>query len=115
ADLNSIQTQLEAYFQQNGNYPSYADMSTASWVSSNMKSLDINALIDPGSGGSTATLVNSNTAGGTAKKYEYYPADSSGSSANCEATDTTCAQYTLIAQYEGSINGQTTFTKKNLD
>ncbi|HEX4774400.1 MAG TPA: hypothetical protein VH234_02700, partial [Candidatus Saccharimonadales bacterium] len=115
ADLNSIQTQLEAYFQQNGNYPSYADMSTASWVSSNMKSLDINALIDPSSGSSSATLTNSGTAGGTAKSYEYYPTDSSGSSANCEATDTTCAQYTLIAQYEGSINGQTTFTKKNLD
>src|SRR5438270_4839187 len=83
ADLNSIQTQLEAYFQQNGNYPSYADLSTASWVSTNMKSLDVNALVDPGSGASAATLVNSNTAGGTAKKYEYYPQDSGGSSANC--------------------------------
>lgn len=115
SDLNSIQTQLEAYFQQNGNYPSYADLSSASWVASNMKSLDINALIDPSSGSSTATLVNSNNASGTAKKYEYYPTDDTGSSANCEATDTTCSQYTLIAQYEGTVNGQTTFVKKNLD
>ncbi|HSW85367.1 MAG TPA: type II secretion system protein [Candidatus Saccharimonadales bacterium] len=112
-DVQSLQTQVEAYFSQNGFYPSYADLSDASWVSSNMKSLDVTAMIDPSSGSTTATLIYSNSAGGTTKKYEYYPTNSSGTT--CEADDTTCAQYTMIAKYEGTVNGQSTYTKSNLD
>lgn len=112
-DVQSIQTQLEAFFSQNGYYPSYANLSDSSWISSNMKSLDTNALIDPSSGSSSATLVYSNDSAGTAKKYEYYPTKSDGTS--CEADDTTCAKYTLIAQYEGTVNGQSTYQKSNLD
>src|SRR5882757_4414165 len=46
-DVQDIQTQLEAYFQTNGNYPSLTDMNTASFLSTNMKSLDTGALEDP--------------------------------------------------------------------
>src|SRR5260370_41348709 len=46
-DIASLQTQLEAFFSQNGYYPSLTDMNTASWRTTNMKSLDQNALIDP--------------------------------------------------------------------
>src|SRR6185437_12524563 len=49
-DIQSVQTQLEAYFQTNGNYPSYANLSSSSWVTSNMKSLDTGALTDPQQG-----------------------------------------------------------------
>jgi prepilin-type N-terminal cleavage/methylation domain-containing protein len=114
-DIQAVQTQLEAFFSENGYYPSYANLNDSDWVKTNLKSLDVNALIDPSSGSSAATLANVNTAGGTAKKYEYYPTDSSGSSSACETTDTTCAKYTLIAQYEGTVNGQSTYTKSNLD
>ena len=119
-DLKSLQTQIEAFFSQNGYYPSNTDLNSASWRTTNMKSLDANALVDPSStsstcSGSTQTtcLADNNT--GQAKQYSYYPQDSSGSSSNCETTDTTCSQYTLIANYEGTVNGNTQDKLNNLD
>src|ERR1700758_4099454 len=47
SDLKSLQTQIEAFFSQNSYYPSLGDLNSASWLSTNMKSLDTNALIDP--------------------------------------------------------------------
>src|SRR5476651_2009638 len=56
SDIKSLQTQLEAYFSQNGYYPSLGDMNTgtaantsanSTWAATNMKSLDQNALVDP--------------------------------------------------------------------
>jgi prepilin-type N-terminal cleavage/methylation domain-containing protein len=102
-DVNSVQTQLEAYFAQNGHYPSLTDMNDSSWRSTNMKSLDTEALQDPQ--GSAATLVTSPVA----KSYAYAVTNSSGTS--CESDDTTCAQYTLTATLEGG----TTYAKSNLD
>ena len=114
-DIQSIQTQLEAYYSQNGHYPSNADLSSATWRATNMPSLDTNALIDPSSGQTISNVTIADNSTGQAKEYSYYPVDSTGSSANCEASDTTCAAYTLTATYEGTINGQTTYVKKNLD
>src|SRR5580693_4493282 len=54
-DIQALQTQLEAFFQQNGYYPSRTDMNTASWITTNMKSLDTNALTDPSSSCNPAT------------------------------------------------------------
>lgn len=107
-DIQSLQTQLEAFFSQNGYYPSRTDMNTASWLQTNMKSLDTGALTDPSNPSST-TLVQSPVA----KSYAYDVLDSSGNS--CETTDTNCAKYTLTATYEGTVNGQTTYAKSNLD
>lgn len=109
SDVATIQTQLEAFFQNNGYYPSLADMNNASWLSSNMKSLDTGALIDPSNATQSKTLASSPTA----KQYSYAVKDSSGNS--CETDDTTCAQYTLTATYEGTVNGATTVSKSNLD
>jgi prepilin-type N-terminal cleavage/methylation domain-containing protein len=108
-DIQSLQTQLEAFFSQNGYYPSLTDMNSSTWLATNMKSLDQNALIDPSSPTQSKTLASSPTA----KQYSYAVTDSSG--ASCEATDTNCAQYTLTAEYEGTVNGSTTYTKSNLD
>lgn len=111
-DVQSLQTQMEAFFSQNGYYPSRADMNDPDWRSDNMKSLDAGALVDPSSTCNPATddcLV----ASATAKSYSYDVTDSAG--ASCETTDTNCAQYTLTATYEGTVNGQTTYTKSNLD
>ena len=102
-DVNSIQTQLEAYFAQNGHYPSLTDMNSSSWLSTNMKSLDTGALQDPQ--GSSQTLV----ASPVAKSYSY--AVTNSSSTSCESDDTTCAQYTLTATLEGGG----TYAKSNLD
>ncbi len=117
-DLNSVQTNLEAYFQSNGHYPSYADLNSPTWVAANMKSLDLTALLDPSAtcvqSSTTNCLVNAATAPTSAGNYDYYPVDSTGSSANCEATDTTCTAYTLTATYEGS-SPATYDVKHNLD
>jgi prepilin-type N-terminal cleavage/methylation domain-containing protein len=108
SDVKSLQTHVEAYFSQNGYYPSRADLNNATWLSANMKSLDQNALADP-SNPNTKTLV----ATPAAKSYAYAVTDSSGNS--CESDDTTCAKYTLTATYEGTVNGSTTSVAKNLD
>ena len=108
-DIQSIQTQLEAFFSQNGYYPSLADVNSSSWLNSNMKSLDQNALVDPSNSTSSKTLASSPTD----KQYAYQVTDSSGNS--CESDDTTCAKYTLTAKYEGTVNGQTSYVKTNLD
>lgn len=108
-DVQSIQTQLEAFFSQNGYYPSLADMNSSSWIDSNMKSLDKNALIDPSNPSNSQTLASSPTA----KQYAYAVTNSSGGS--CESDDTTCAKYTLTAEYEGTVNGQSQYQKSNLD
>jgi type II secretory pathway pseudopilin PulG len=102
-DVQAVQTQLEAYFAQDGHYPSLPDMNDSSWRSTNMKSLDAGALQDPQ--GSSATLVTSPVA----KSYSYAVTNSSGTS--CESDDTTCAQYTLTATLEGGG----TYAKSNLD
>src|SRR5438270_13715004 len=46
-DVQAIQTHLEAFYSQNGYYPSLTDMNSSSWVSSNLKGFDVNALVDP--------------------------------------------------------------------
>ncbi|PIZ61957.1 hypothetical protein COY17_03330 [Candidatus Saccharibacteria bacterium CG_4_10_14_0_2_um_filter_52_9] len=109
ADMNSVQTQLEAYFQNSGYYPSRADMNDGTWLSTNMKSLDQNALVDPSNATQSKTLL----AAAAAKSYAYAPLNSSD--ASCEADDTTCAKYTLTATFEGTVNGASTAVKTNLD
>ena len=109
SDLSSVQTQLEAFYQNTGYYPSRTDVNSDTWLAANMKSLDKNALIDP----SNATQSNDMAASPAAKVYSYQVTDSSGNS--CESDDTTCAQYTLTATFEGTVNGQSTATKSNLD
>ena len=108
SDLKSLQTHIEAFFQGNGYYPSRADLNNGTWLTTNMKSLDQNALSDPSSGGSK-TIASAPAA----KVYAYQPLNSSD--ASCEADDTTCAKYTLTATYEGTVNGSTTSVAKNLD
>jgi type IV pilus assembly protein PilA len=109
ADVKSVQTQLEAFFSQNGYYPSRANMNDDSWLSTNMKSLDKNALIDP----KNASQSNDFVASATANQYSYGVTDSSGNS--CESDATQCAKYTLTATYEGTVNGQATAVATNLD
>src|SRR5476649_94013 len=84
SDVKSLQTQIEAYFSQNGFYPSRTDLNTASWLTTNMKSLDQTALIDPSNATQSKTLL----ASAALKSYAYAVSNSAGTT--CEATDTTC-------------------------
>jgi type IV pilus assembly protein PilA len=108
-DVQSVQTQVEAFFSENGYYPSRTDMNDSTFLSQKLKSLDTGALVDPSNPTKSQTLV----ASPAAKSYAYAVTDSSGNS--CESDDTTCAKYTLTATYEGSVNGATTYVKTNLD
>lgn len=108
-DIASIQTQLEAFFSQNGYYPSLADMNSSSWRNTNMRSLEDESLTDPSNPTASRTLVSAPAA----RSYAYAVTNSSGGS--CESDDTTCAQYTLTATYEGTVNGASTYVKRNLD
>src|SRR5271157_4433063 len=47
SDLKSLQTQIEAFYSQNGYYPNKTDVNDDAWLKTNMSSLDINALQDP--------------------------------------------------------------------
>lgn len=116
SDLKSLQTQIEAFFSQNGYYPSQPDLNSSTWRATNMKSLDQNALVDPSESGSCLSantcLGNSSTA--VAKQYQYYATESNGTTV-CTTGDQSCAQYTLTAQFENTVNGSTTDVLKNLD
>lgn len=90
-DLRSLQSQLEAYYAQNGYYPSLKDINSESWRNSNMKSLDSAALVDPKNSSGSKELK----AAAQANFYAYIVTDSAGGT--CEADSTTCAQYSLVA------------------
>jgi hypothetical protein len=102
-DMQSIQTQLEAYFSQNGYYPSLAQMNNAGWRQANMRSFDSNAMQDPD--GTATTLATAPAA----KVYAYQVTNAQGGS--CEADATQCAKYTLTA----TLSDGSTYTKQNLD
>jgi len=118
SDIKSIQTNLEAFYTSSGYYPSRADMNTASWRTTNMKSFDQNALKDPSSttcdpATSTATTNPCLVAAAAAKTYSYNVTDAAD--ASCESDDTTCQKYTLTGTFEGTVNGKTTVTAQNQD
>ncbi len=104
ADVGVIQTQVEAFFSENGYYPSLTDLNSPSWLKTNMKSLDVTALVDPSApAGSKLVSVPA------AHAYAYQVTNEKGLS--CEADDTACVIYTLTA----TMSDGTTYKKENLD
>lgn len=110
-DIQYLQTQLETYASQNGHYPSLTDLNNASWRSKNMSGFSSGKMLDPSSSqtGNMARFASAPAA----KIYSYQVSDSSGKP--CESDDTNCAQYTLAATYQGTVNGASTYVKKNED
>ncbi len=110
-DVKALHGQIEAYYAQNGRYPSLANMNSNSWRGTNMKGLDCEAMKDPkGTGSGTCTTDAapyqlSDTAGAGAYSYVVTPSGcDNGSGGDCTA-------YTLTATYEGGG----TFSKTNLN
>ena len=89
-DINAIQGQVEAYFAQNGKYPTLANVNDSTWRSTNMKGLDPAALKDPN--GSAQALVATTTA----NSYVY-----AVTPASCDNSGTDCTGYALTATLEG--------------
>lgn len=96
-DIKALHGQIEAFYAQNGYYPSLDDMNnvtSATWVADNLKGLDKEALKDPkGTGYTLAT-------GATANQYSYAVTQADGTTA-CTDTAKDCAKYKLIATLEG--------------
>lgn len=107
SDIRSLQTNIEVYYTQYGYYPRQADLNSASWLATNMKSLDAEALKDPS--GTSKRLAAAPASG----VYSYSATNSSNKS--CENDKTTCQKFTLTATYEGNVNGKATLVVNNLD
>ncbi len=110
-NVQAIQTSLEAYYSQNGHYPSLTDINNAAWRLKNTPNLSVSSIKDPSSKASD-NLVQL-VAEPKIKVYSYQVTDSNGN--DCESDDTNCAKYTITATYEGSVNGNKTYNKQNLD
>lgn len=80
-DLNAVDSHVEAFYAQYAFYPTLADMQSSSFLSTFMKGLDPNALVDP-KGGSLA-------ASATASSYGYVASDNTGGNACSNTTATT--------------------------
>ena len=105
-DVRTTQTQLESFFERQGYYPSFTDLSSQSWRQANVSSLDPQALTDP-SGIEISLVPNPRQAA-----YAYQVTKSNGMS--CESDDTSCTQYKLTATFETLVNNKKTFTVVNL-
>lgn len=92
-EINAIQSHVEAFYAQNGYYPTLAHMNDATWRATNVKGLDPDALQDPK--GSAQTLI----AAAAANSYAYDV--ETAADASCAADETTCAKFTLTATLEG--------------
>ncbi len=103
-DVKAIHGQVEAYYAQNGVYPTLANLNDSTWRGTNMKGLDQEALKDPK--GSGYTLA------GSASASQYgYAATNTGGTACDNTTGNECTKYTMTANLEGGG----TFSKTNLN
>ena len=100
-DIKALHGQVEAYYTQNGRYPTLDNMNDASWRTTNMKGLDAEALKDPK--GSAGTLVGA--AAANAYAYAVAPAGCDNGSGG------DCTSYVLTATLEGGG----TFVKNSLN
>ncbi|MCE7936221.1 prepilin-type N-terminal cleavage/methylation domain-containing protein [Candidatus Saccharibacteria bacterium CPR2] len=82
-DVNALHTHLEVYYNDNGRYPTLAQVTTA-----NLPGLDPEALNDP----------NGNALSANAP-FAYVPAPT-----NCDNTNNDCTSYTLTATMEEEAN-----------
>ncbi|GAC1570092.1 MAG: hypothetical protein NVS3B23_00930 [Candidatus Saccharimonadales bacterium] len=104
-DIQTFQSQLEAYYTTNGNYPTISNINTAGWVATNMKGMDPTGLQDPQ--GTSQTVV----AAPAPKVYAYNVTASDGVTA-CDNSATQCAKYVLTATLE---SGGGTYVKNSLN
>ena len=108
-DIKALHGQVEAYFAQNGNYPTLAqlnDRSDDGFVDTNLKGLDDGAFEDPT--GNTEELANSATPDG---QYGYVVAP-----VTCDnEAGGDCESYELVANLEGQIDGQDYYIKESLN
>ena len=113
-DINAVHSQVEAYYAQNGRYPTLTDMNTATFRSANLKGLDEAAIKDPKwTTGASCVASGAVTFSATAASncYSYAVFADDGTTA-CDNSATECQKYTLTATNEPNT---TTYEKKSLN
>ncbi len=111
-DIGAVDSHLEAFFAETGYYPSYKDLTTATFLSGSLKGLDPQSLVDPKITDNTlsdatlaADLLN---AAADASHYGYVTTGCTTTSATSATNQ--CASFTLTAVLEGDGS---TYTKKS--
>jgi type II secretion system protein G len=94
-DIGALETNLEAYYAENGKYPVLADLN-----STTLKGLKAETLKDPKA---TSDAPRSGAASATQYGYTVTPA-------NCDNTTTDCTNFEVSAVLE---DGNTPYTKKS--
>ncbi len=103
-DINATHGQIEAYFAQQGYYPTLTNLQTDSWVQANLKGLDVKSLQAPN--------TSSNSIVGTGAAITNYQYAVTPSGCDNAAAATYCTGYTLTANQE---NSTTPYTKSALN
>lgn len=103
-DINALDSHVEAFYAENGAYPTATQIADATWRGKYMKGLDPAALVSP-----KGANLNDST---KADAYSYKPTQDDGTTA-CTGTDvtttgdtpvvdTSCTKFTMSAPMEGS-------------
>lgn len=103
-DITAVASHLEAFYANNGYYPTLNDLQTASFVSGNLKGLDPSALTSP-----EGDQI-SGTAGTGASGWAYGYTTTGCTASSPSSTTNECTAFTLTANLEGS---STAFTKSS--
>ncbi len=94
-DINAVDSHVEAFYAQNGYYPTLADLQDSTFRSNNLKGLDPEALTDPKGGDIQGTS--------DASHYSYVAAGTgcTNTTATPSGSANTCDSFTLTATLEG--------------
>jgi type II secretory pathway pseudopilin PulG len=102
-DVDELRVELESYYSQYNQYPTFADVNNASWRAVYMKGLNKEVLHDPD--GSSYQLV----AEPVKNVYAYHVTGTNGK--QCDNARVVCTEYTLTA----TLAGGGKYVKNNLD
>jgi len=110
-DINSLATQLEVYYNDNGHYPAPKDVVSDTWISANLKGLDLNALRAPGK---SSNSVKDNAISASKDEYGYQVTKVDGTACdNTAGGGADCAKFVLSYEKESLGAGETNPLKKN--
>jgi prepilin-type N-terminal cleavage/methylation domain-containing protein len=92
-DIDALDSHLEAFYADNGYYPTITDMTSSSWVANNMKGLDPSALTDP-----KGTLITGNAPATGTYVYSYVTQGCTTTQASSSTNG--CTSFVLTAELE---------------
>lgn len=108
-DIKAIASQLEVYYADNGNYPSFTELSDSTWRDTNMPGIDEGAFFAPQE--ETASLTDAQST--NKDEYGYVVTTNDDPPASCEADASTCQIYELSWTPEQDDEGLQTIESLN--